>query len=239
MAGQKLTREIKASLNRAYKAISAHLPLTVGLLIVIVLLVVGYNVLQALRINASDVGAVSGAVAAVAGALAALAALAAARESSRTAKDASRALALATKPIAEMRMSFERSESNFALCTLSVDIENLSLHPIKGGTLRWLLRDGSTGSHPVGEIVGRKTPFGGMFHRAEGVETLVLATSFDDRVGGEDRVTLDYWGGVRDISWRSTLAIEWVVVPNQWSERDGVRVATTKRNRHDRTEIEL
>lgn len=202
--------------------------------ILAILAVIGvmYVILRTLNLDADS-------VAAAAGALAAVSAMIAARQSAATAKDASRALALATKPMPELRMNFERSESDFSLSTMSVDIENLSLHPIKSGTLRWLLRDGSSGSHPVGEILGRKTPFGGMFHHAEGVETLVIATSFDDGVAGEDRVTFDYSGGVRDIVWRSTLAFEWEVIEGSWSEKDGVRVANTRRNRHDRTEVEL
>lgn len=226
-------------ITSAIKAVRAHIPLTVGLFVVVGLLIGGYNIFQALDLDANDIAAVSGAVAAIAGALAAFAALGAARESRRTAKDATRALALATKPTPELRMNIERSESDFSVGTMSVDIENLSLHPIKGGTLRWLLRDGSNGSHPVGEVLGRKTPFGGMFHHAEGIVTFLVSSSFDDGIAGEDRVTLDYWGGVRDISWRSTLAMEWEVVPGSWSEKDDIRVPNTTRNRHERTEIEL
>jgi hypothetical protein len=221
-------RAWKASAEQWLRAQSAVF-LILGILSVIAVL---YVIMQSLKLDADS-------VAAAAAALAAVSAMIAARQSAATAKDATRALALATKPVPELRMNFERSESDFSMSTMSVDVENLSLHPIKSGTLRWLLRDGSSGSHPVGEILGRKTPFGGMFHRAEGVETLVVATSFDDGVAGVDRVTLDYSGGVRDITWRSTLAIEWEVVEGGWSEKDGVRVANTKRNRHDRTEIEL
>jgi hypothetical protein len=223
----------------AFKAVRSHLPLTIGLLVVVVLLIAGYNILQALKLQANDVAAVSGAVAAVGGALAAFAALGAARESRRTARDATRALALATKPQPEIRMNIERSEAQLGLCTMSIDIENLSVHPIRGGRVEWSLRDGSRGSQSIGEIRGRLTPFGGMLHRAEGVETLLAAAAFDAGIGGTDRVTLDYWGSTREISWRSTLAFGFEVTPGSVSEKDGVLIPNTHRVRYERHEVEL
>ncbi len=232
-------QRLKDRFSSISKGVRAHLWLTVGLLVVVVLLIAGYNILQALRINASDVGAVSGAVAAVAGALAAFAALGAARQSAATAKDATRALALATKPVAELRMNIDRSQSQPHLCSMTIDIENLSLHPIRGGTLRWVLRDGSSGSHQVGEIKGRLTPSRGMFHRPEGVETLTASEAFDGGIAGVDRVTFDFSGNTREIVWRSILEFEFEVIPDQWSELEGILIPNTKRIRYDRSELEL
>lgn len=196
------------------------------------LLTAGYMLVQHLRLDPNS-------VAAVAGAVAAFGALVAARESRRTAQDATRALALATKPMPEVRMIIDPSESQPGLCTMRIDIENLSVHPLRGGKLEWVLRDGSRGSQSVGEIRGRLTPFGGMLHRAEGVETLLAAAAFDVGIAGVDRVTLDYWGNTRGVGWRSTLAIEWAVNPDSWTEQDGIRIADMRRNRYDRSEVEL
>lgn len=226
-------------MERWAKSVRSHLPFVLWTLVVIALLVVGYQVFQALKLNAGDIGAVSGSIAAVAGALAAIAALGAARESRKTAQDATKALALATRPLPELRMHIERSEIDPSLTSMTIDIENLSVHPMRGGLLRWSLRDGTTGSHAVGEIRGRKTPFGGMIHRAEGVETLLAAAAFNSGIGGVDRVTLDYWGGVRDVTWRSILAFEFEVVPGQWWEKDGIRIPNTKRVGYHRDDVEL
>src|SRR5688500_16578499 len=97
-------------MKRWAKSVRSHLPFVLWTLVVIALLVVGYQVFQALKLNAGDIGAVSGSIAAVAGALAAIAALGAARESRKTAQDATKALALATRPLPELRMHIERSE---------------------------------------------------------------------------------------------------------------------------------
>jgi hypothetical protein len=235
----RAVQQIKDWATGSLKAVRAHIPLTVGLIVVGGLLIGGYNVFQALDLDASDAGAVSSAVAAIAGALAAFAALGAARESRRTAKDATRALALATKPMPEIRMNIERSDSQPELCTMHIEIENLSVHPLRNGKVEWVLRDGQRGTQSLGEIRGRLKPFGGMFHRAEGVETLLASAAFDGGSAGVDRVTLDYWGNTREVGWRSTLAIEWEVVPGRWSEKDGIRIANTTRNRYDRSEIEI
>lgn len=197
-----------------------------------VLLVLGYNLLQQVRADANS-------VAAVAGALAAFAALHAAKESQRTAQEASRALAMATKPVPEIRMVVNKSESQPGRATMTIEVENLSVHPIKGGRLEWLLRDGTSGSHPIGEIRGRLTPYGGMFHSVEGVASIDATPAFNDGIAGEDRVTLDYYGDSRAITWRATLAIEWKVLPQQWTERDGHQVPVTTRHRFERSEVEL
>lgn len=225
--------------SKAFKTLRAHLGLTVGAVVVAGLLIAGYNILQALSIEANDVAAVSGAVAAIAGALAAFAALGAARESRRTAKDATRALALATKPIPELAMNIERSTTHLDRCTMTIQIENLSIHPLRSGTLQWRLRDGNTGTYPVGEIRGRISPSRGMFHHPEGVETLVAAEVFDAGIGGVDWVTLEYTGDVRDLRWQNKLVSEFEVIPGARSELDGVSIPNTTRTRHERSEIEL
>lgn len=51
----------------AIKAVQAHTPLTVGFFVVVGLLIGGYNIFQALDLDANDIAAVSGAVAAIAG----------------------------------------------------------------------------------------------------------------------------------------------------------------------------
>lgn len=232
-------QRVNGWVSKAVKAVRAHVPLTGGLIAVVGLLIAGYNFLQALKINANDVAAVSGAVAAVGGALAAFAALGAARESRRTAKDATRALGLATKPIPELAMIVDRSTTQLDRCTMTIQIENLSIHPLRSGTLNWRLRDGTAGSHPVGEIRGRLTPSRGMFHRPEGVETLVAADVFDGGIAGVDWVTLDYTGEVRDLRWQSKLVFEWEVRPGFWSELDDIRIPNTTRTRHERSEMEL
>lgn len=232
-------QQIKDWATGSLKAVRAHVPLTVGLLVVVVLLIAGYNVFQALRLQANDVAAVSGAVAAVAGALAAFGALGAARESRKTAATATRALALATKPIPELKMIIDRSKTTLNRCSMTIEVENLSIHPLRSGTLSWQLRDGTSGTHPVGEIRGRRVPSYGMFHRAEGVETLLAADVFDGGIGGVDWVALEYTGDVRDIRWRNKFAIEWAVTPGSASEKDGVLIPNTHRVGYERSEVEL
>ncbi|MET3367240.1 UNVERIFIED_CONTAM: hypothetical protein ABIE34_000461 [Jeotgalibacillus campisalis] len=136
-------------------------------------------------------------------------------------------------------MIIDRAQTDTSMTTVTIQIENLSVHPMRGGRLEWLLRDGTSGSHPVGEIRGRLTPFGGMLHRAEGVEDLIAAETFNGGTAGVDRVSLDYWGSSREVTFRTTHAIEWVVLPNQWSEVDGVLIPSTSRIRNDRADVEL
>lgn len=65
--------------------------------------------------------------------------------------------------------------------------------------------------------------------------TLSLPGAISGGDRGVDRVRLDYWGDVGE----KTHTIEWEAIPGQWLELDGVGVPNTKRNRHNRTDVEL
>ncbi|SDT42533.1 hypothetical protein SAMN04489743_2858 [Pseudarthrobacter equi] len=203
-------------------------------LVLLIIAVIGvmYTILRALNLDADS-------VAAAAGALAAIAAMIAARQSAATAKDATRALAFATKPMPVVRPKIERSETQPGMCSIAVEIENISVHPLRGGTLSWVLRDGTSGTCPVGEIRGRSTPFGGMLHRAQGVEEFLLTPAFDVAISGADKIVLDYWGETRSVHWRTTKSDSYKVLTGQTWVKDGVDIPATECTKSLPVEVEL
>ncbi|MDQ0768204.1 hypothetical protein QF031_000953 [Pseudarthrobacter defluvii] len=220
------------------ETIRGHATFIFWTLFTLVALVVGYWLIRDFKLDANTIAAVSGAIAAMAGALAAIASLGAARESRRTAKDATRALALASKPIPVISVLVNPSPLNLERMRVVIKIENLSPHAIRGGTLHWVLRDGTTGSQPVEEIQGRSIDRGTQ-HRYDGIAYFLAAAIIDDWLAGVDRVTLDYYGEVRDVVWRSTMTLRWEVIPDEWTVRDGIRVPSVKRSEFDRTDVEI
>lgn len=203
---------------------------TVWVVVVALLLLAGYWLIRSLKLDADS-------VAAVASGLAAFAAFGAALESRRTAKDSSRALAFATKPQPVVAMKIiPDNETGYSAVTVSV--ENLAVHRLRSGTLSWLLRDGTIGSMPVGEIRGRRAPSVGMFHTPEGIERFTLADHFDDSLEGVDTVTLDYFGEGQLTGWRQTIIDGWEH-SDQLRVRESGTVPQTTRTRRDRAEVEL
>jgi hypothetical protein len=203
---------------------------TAWVIAVAILLFGGYWLIRSLKVDADS-------VAAVASALAAFAAFGAALESRRTAKDSTRALAFATKPQPVIAMTLT-PDNETGYSAVKVSIENLAVHPLRSGTLSWLLRDGTTGALPVSEIRGRTTPSVGMFHTPEGIASFSLADSFDDSLEGIDTVTLDYFGEGPLTGWRQTISEEWKQ-NDQMRWRQTGTVAQTSRVRRDRAEVEL
>jgi hypothetical protein len=203
---------------------------TAWVIAVTILLFGGYWLIRSLKLDADS-------VAAVASALAAFAAFGAALESRRTAKDSTRALAFATKPQPVVAMTIT-PDNDTGYSAVKVSVENLAVHPLRSGTLSWLLRDGTTGSVPVGEIRGRTSPSVGMFHTPEGIERFSLADPFDDSLEGVDTVTLDYFGEGPLTGWRQTISEEWKQ-NDQMRWRQSGTVPQTSRIRRDRAEVEL
>jgi hypothetical protein len=203
---------------------------TAWVIAVAILLFGGYWLIRTLHLDADS-------VAAVASALAAFAAFGAALESRRTAKDSTRALAYATKPQPVVAMTIS-PDNETGYSAIKVSVENMAVHPLRSGTLSWLLRDGTTGSVPVGEIRGRTSPSVGMFHAPEGIESFSLADCFDDSLEGVDTVTLDYCGESSLTTWRQTIREEWKH-NDQVRWRQSQTVPQTSRIQRDRDEVEL
>jgi hypothetical protein len=100
---------------------------TAWVIAVAILLFAGYWLIRSLQLDADS-------VAAVASALAAFAAFGAALESRRTARDSTRALAFATKPQPVIAMTIT-TDNETGYSTVKVSIENMTMHPLRTGTL--------------------------------------------------------------------------------------------------------
>jgi hypothetical protein len=162
------------------------------------------------------------AFAAVASAAAAIAAFGSARESSSTARDALRALSFATKPTLRLQL-FNYSSGDDAQFL----VENVSMYPVERAIVTYRLRDGATGTHEIGELKARNTPWDQTSNILGPHDWVRFGIQWPQGASGKDIITVDYWGKYGTTGWRATYEAEWTFSSDGHTSSTGAALGVT------------
>lgn len=146
--------------------------------------------------------ALATAATAVASACAAIAAYRAARDSSASARETARAASYAGKPVMHCTIERRGDPPNEEA---RVIVQNLSVMRVHSGSVKWSLRDGTTGEASFGAIDANAIPHGNVWQVGNwGKHVAFTIKRLPDSLRGIDTLVTTYRGELGPVAWERT-----------------------------------